>query len=255
MTLACQRYNTHNEGPWLVWLHGLLGEGSEWESIIEHCHEYPSLVIDLPRHGDSASIRVKNFAEMSALLTETLKEQNINHYWLVGYSLGGRIAMYHACFGDNSDLLGLIVEGGNPGLYDEQEREQRLTHDKHWAKRFHDEPMAEVLTHWYQQPVFSDLNDAQRQLLIEKRRHNLGYCIAESLETLSLGNQPWLGKELQQLTLPFIWLCGENDKKFQMIAQQCSLPLTTIPHAGHNAHQAQPDAYAAVINHVLSLFG
>ncbi|TPW98509.1 2-succinyl-6-hydroxy-2,4-cyclohexadiene-1-carboxylate synthase, partial [Proteus mirabilis] len=52
-----------------------------------------------------------------------------------------------------------------------------------------------------------------------------------------------------------IWLCGEQDKKFQSIAQQYSLPLTTIPQAGHNAHQAQPDAYAAVINHVLSLFG
>ncbi|EEG85919.1 hypothetical protein PROPEN_01742 [Proteus penneri ATCC 35198] len=47
----------------------------------------------------------------------------------------------------------------------------------------------------------------------------------------------------------------KKDNKFQSIAQRYSLPLTTIPHAGHNAHQAQPAAYAAVINHVLSLFG
>lgn len=111
MTLACQRYNTHNEGPWLVWLHGLLGEGCEWEPVIQACHEYPSLVIDLPRHGNSASIGARNFVDASELLTETLKAQGINHYWLIGYSLGGRIAMYHACFGDTSGLMGLIVEG------------------------------------------------------------------------------------------------------------------------------------------------
>lgn len=40
-----------------------------------------------------------------------LKEYDINHYWLIGYSLGGRIAMYHACFGETSGLMGLIVEG------------------------------------------------------------------------------------------------------------------------------------------------
>lgn len=255
MTLACQRYNTHNDGPWLVWLHGLLGEGHEWEPVITACHEYPSLVIDLPRHGNSASISVNNFIEISALLTKTLKAQNITQYWLIGYSLGGRIAMYHACFGDTTGLLGLIVEGGNPGLYDGKERQDRIYHDKRWAQRFREEPIEKVLTQWYQQSVFSDLTDEKRQLLVEKRRHNAGFCIAESLETLSLGHQPWLVTELQQLTLPFIWLCGENDKKFQMIAQQYSLPVTTIPHAGHNAHQAQPDAYAVVINHILSLFG
>lgn len=255
MTLACQRYNTHNEGPWLVWLHGLLGEGCEWEPVIQACHEYPSLVIDLPRHGDSASISVKNFVEVSTLLTDTLKEQGVDHYWLIGYSLGGRISMYHACFGDTTGLMGLIVEGGNPGLYDATERQNRIAHDKRWAERFRNEPISDVLTQWYQQPIFADLSDEKRQLLVEKRCRNAGFCIAESLETLSLGNQPWLVTELQQLTLPFIWLCGEKDNKFQSIAQQYSLPLTTIPQAGHNAHQAQPVAYAAVINHVLSLFG
>ncbi|EOY6969720.1 2-succinyl-6-hydroxy-2,4-cyclohexadiene-1-carboxylate synthase [Proteus mirabilis] len=255
MTLACRQYNTHNEGPWLVWLHGLLGDSHEWETVIKACHEYPSLVIDLPRHGNSASIGVNNFVEMSALLHDTLKEYDINHYWLIGYSLGGRIAMYHACFGETSGLMGLIVEGGNPGLYDAIERQNRIAHDKRWAARFRNEPINDVLTQWYQQPVFADLSDEKRQLLVKKRSSNAGFCIAESLETLSLGHQPWLVAELQQLTLPFIWLCGEQDKKFQSIAQQYSLPLTTIPQAGHNAHQAQPDAYAAVINHVLSLFG
>ncbi|MGX8894989.1 2-succinyl-6-hydroxy-2,4-cyclohexadiene-1-carboxylate synthase, partial [Enterobacter cloacae] len=80
---------------------------------------------------------------------------------------------------------GLIVEGGNPGLYDAIERQNRIAHDKRWAARFRNEPINDVLTQWYQQPVFADLSDETRQLLVEKRSSNAGFCIAESLETLS----------------------------------------------------------------------
>ena len=75
--------------------------------------------------------------------------------------------MYHACFGETSGLMGLIVEGETPGLYDAIERQNRIAHDKRWAARFRNEPINDVLTQWYQQPVFADLSDEMRQLLVE----------------------------------------------------------------------------------------
>ncbi len=74
MTLACRQYNTHNEGPWLVLVAWTIRETvMSGRPSLRLCHEYPSLVIDLPRHGNSASIGVNNFVEMSALLHDTLK--------------------------------------------------------------------------------------------------------------------------------------------------------------------------------------
>ena len=43
-----------------------------------------------------------------------------------------------------------------------------------WAERFFHESPETVLEDWYQQPVFSHLNEQQRKTLIEKRKANCG---------------------------------------------------------------------------------
>ncbi|WP_422824241.1 alpha/beta fold hydrolase [Xenorhabdus siamensis] len=134
--------NVDRKNTWLVWLHGLLGCGNEWLPIVNDCNQYASLVIDLPGHGDSADITaVDGFAEMSKLLNETLLAYQIHDYWLIGYSLGGRLAMYytvqnqavqnqatqnHTIHSHQKGLRGIVVEGGNPGLFSQQERDARL---------------------------------------------------------------------------------------------------------------------------------
>ncbi|MDC9592473.1 2-succinyl-6-hydroxy-2,4-cyclohexadiene-1-carboxylate synthase [Xenorhabdus sp. IM139775] len=264
--LYCQTFHSHHQGRWLVWLHGLLGTGDDWLPAVAACHQHPSLVVDLPGHGRSANVNLTGgFAQMSALLNATLSEYQIRDYWLIGYSLGGRIAMYHAIYGKpdygkpdyskNSALQGLLVEGGNPGLFSRRERDRRLQHDQHWAQRFRREPMRSVLADWYQQPVFADLTAAQREQFIHLRSQNSGNGIADMLEKTSLGHQPWLVPALQQLSIPFSYLCGENDRKFQHIAQRYTLPLNTIPQVGHNAHYGDPVAFSSAVNHFLSLFG
>jgi 2-succinyl-6-hydroxy-2,4-cyclohexadiene-1-carboxylate synthase len=83
--------------PWLVFLHGFSGDAREWQAVGEQFGAMPRLYLDLPGHGDSAHLAVTDFASVDALLRGTLVSYNILEYWLVGYSLGGRIAMYHAC--------------------------------------------------------------------------------------------------------------------------------------------------------------
>jgi 2-succinyl-6-hydroxy-2,4-cyclohexadiene-1-carboxylate synthase len=163
----------------------------------------------------------------------------------VGYSLGGRIAMYHACHGRHAGLQGVIVEGGNPGLEDEEQRRRRCEQDALWADRFRREPIAEVLADWYQQPVFKELSHVHRQALIAARSVNSGPAIADMLEATSLGRQPYLAPQLRQLSVPLQVLCGENDPKFQRLARDAGLPLRIVPQAGHNAHLANPQDFVA----------
>ncbi|WP_434524358.1 2-succinyl-6-hydroxy-2,4-cyclohexadiene-1-carboxylate synthase [Photorhabdus asymbiotica] len=254
VNLVCHKFNSQKNRPWLIWLHGLLGCGDEWSPLVKLCTQYPSLVVDLPGHGDSVAVQIKDFADMNHLLSETLREQQIDQYWLIGYSLGGRIAMNYACYGDIRGLCGLLVEGGNPGLLSRRERHDRLNYDRDWARRFRSQPIEQVLFDWYQQKIFSDLLPEQRQQLIKVRSQNNGDRVADMLENTSLGHQPWLVSKLQQLTLPFMYLCGENDKKFRQLAKRYALPLQTIPHVGHNAHRANAIAFATAVNHFLSLF-
>lgn len=108
------------ERPWLVWLHGLLGSGADWQPLLPGCADFPCLTLDLPGHGGSQALDAASLAEVNDLLVATLQHHGIRRYWLIAYSLGGRIACYHATQGGAggpvpAGLCGLIVESSRPG--------------------------------------------------------------------------------------------------------------------------------------------
>lgn len=238
--------------PWLVFLHGFSGDGHEWHETGERLPDYPALYVDLPGHGGSADVVVSGFADVSNLLTKTLLSYNILDYWLVGYSLGGRIAMYHATRGP-AGLRGLVVEGGHPGLQSAPEREARRQSDARWASRFRNEPLEVVFNDWYQQPVFASLNDVQRHDLIALRSQNQGQSLAAMLQATSLGEQDDLRAALGERDYPFYYVYGEKDARFGAIAAELNAQRHVIPHAGHNAHRENPDAFAACLAQILRL--
>lgn len=229
--------------PCLVWLHGFLGSGQEWRIFHEAFTDWPQLRVDLPGHGGSADITADGFAAVDKLLRKTLISYNILNYWLIGYSLGGRVAMYHACQGENAGLRGLIVEGGHPGLADCDARKKRRAADRAWALRFLQAPLREVLLDWYQQPVFSSLTNEERNELITLRSQNNPASLAVMLESISSGVQPDLHACLQKLRVPFHYVCGERDEKFRAVAESLRLAPHLIPTAGHNAHRENPAAF------------
>lgn len=233
--------------PCLVWLHGFLGSEQEWAGFQDAFADWPQLRVDLPGHGESAEIAAADFATVDKLLRKTLLSYNILKYWLVGYSLGGRVAMFHACHHETPGLQGLIVEGGHPGLEDSPSAEKRRHADRLWALRFRQEPLNEVLNDWYQQPVFSSLTDIQRRELIARRSQNNPAALAEMLEATSLGAQPDLHTLLKLLRVPFHYICGERDAKFRGVAQGLALVPHLIPAAGHNAHRENPAAFSACL--------
>ena len=236
--------------PWLVFLHGFSGDRREWQRVGEGLSDYPRLYLDLPGHGGSRNLGVTGFDEMSTLLTRTLLSYNILKLWLIGYSLGGRIAMFHACQ-QPKGLLGVIVEGGHPGLQAADARNARLASDRRWATRFRTEPLEKVFADWYQQPVFASLTDAQRDALITLRSQNNGATLAMMLETTSLAVQPDLRAALSARDFSFDYLYGERDEKFAALAAEVNAVRHAIPDAGHNAHRENPDAVIASLAQIL----
>ncbi|QHM71786.1 2-succinyl-6-hydroxy-2,4-cyclohexadiene-1-carboxylate synthase [Mixta intestinalis] len=230
--------------PTLVWLHGFLGSAEEWLTVQQAFPDWPMLSIDLPGHGGSRSQRVSGFDALNEQLSATLRHHQTHHYWLIGYSLGGRVAMYYACRAALPGLCGLVVEAGHPGLRDERQRQLRLAHDRQWIQRFRDLPLTNVLEAWYRQPLFMDLTEQQRGELVKQRSAGHGPSLAAMLSATSLSHQPNLLPELHRLRVPFSYLCGEWDSKFLQLAVEAQLPLHTVPGAGHNVHRAAPAAFS-----------
>ncbi|QZQ51483.1 2-succinyl-6-hydroxy-2,4-cyclohexadiene-1-carboxylate synthase [Erwinia persicina] len=238
--------------PVLVWLHGFLGSAADWQPVQRYFSHWPLLSVDLPGHGGSQAQTVTDFDDLSQRLNATLHFHQVDRYWLIGYSLGGRLALYHACRHAGSGLAGLLVEAGHFGLSNPVERRHRRDHDLSWAARFRQQPLGQVLDLWYQQPVFAELTAVERQRLVARRLNNRGEDLAAMLQATSLSAQPDLLPELREKNFPFRYLCGEWDQKFLQLARQAALPPAVIPAAGHNTHLANPLAFAHQLARVLN---
>ncbi|SDG91287.1 2-succinyl-6-hydroxy-2,4-cyclohexadiene-1-carboxylate synthase [Vibrio xiamenensis] len=247
--------SSDSQQPVVVFLHGLLGSGEDWQGCLEALDGVNCLTIDLPGHGNSHAIDGKSFDHCCELVVQSIQSKVSRNtpILLVGYSLGARIAMYGAAFErfNTLNLRGLLIEGGNFGLTDEAQKNARWQHDSAWAQRFKNEPIGQVLDDWYQQAVFSSLNYAQRQTLVEKRSANLGAAIANMLLSTSLAKQPYLLTQLAGQKLAAHYICGIKDTKFSAMAEHSGLSFSQVKDAGHNVHHEQPKAFANLVLHHL----
>jgi 2-succinyl-6-hydroxy-2,4-cyclohexadiene-1-carboxylate synthase len=251
MLFSHSTFSDSQSKPVVVYLHGLLGCGKDWHQVRQQLSDFPSITIDLPGHGMSALHSCFNFEDCcdqisDTLLTHVKPEQPIV---LVGYSLGGRIAMSGVAnhYFSSLNIQRLIVEGGNFGLQTEQDKNARWDNDHRWAERYRNEPIEQVLADWYLQRVFSSLNHEQRQNLILKRSANLGTSVANMLEATSLAKQDYLLERLKRSGVATHYICGEKDNKFSQLAEQSGLSFSQVAQAGHNVHIEQPQAFAEII--------
>ncbi len=240
--------------PYLVFLHGLLGSKKDWHGVIAAFSSISAsqcILLDLPLHGQRMHSRYTKHYTAEMVLDDLHQHlMHLSHpYWLIGYSLGGRLAMQYAIRAgrdEQTKLQGLIVESGHFGLPKES-RKARFMQDEAWAVRFETEPMCDLLLDWYQQTVFSSLNNAQRQSLIALRSDNLGAKVAMLLRATSLSKQDVLSEKLRALPFPFHFICGEKDEKYCQLAQNSELNYHLIKKAGHNVHFEQPKQMADLI--------
>jgi len=101
----------------VVFLHGLSSNHTTWINAIETLHKngYNSIALDLRGHGHSDKNKIKSLYKIPVFtddLNRIVKNENINRFFLVGYSFGGAIAIDYAIKYSNS-ILGLVLISAN----------------------------------------------------------------------------------------------------------------------------------------------
>jgi 2-succinyl-6-hydroxy-2,4-cyclohexadiene-1-carboxylate synthase len=229
--------------PSLLLLHGFMGSSADFHpalpTLTQHFH---CICADLPGHGQTP-ITDDGFVEVAEQLVELVPD--ISH--LCGYSLGGRLALYLALYYPDR-WQKVILESASFGLPTTQARQQRQQQDAAIARKLRqpDLDFTAFIQHWYQQSVFTGINDHRNFLeLIACRLHNNPLSLARSLVTMGLGQQPYLGELLKANKIPLLILAGEQDTKFVEIGHQMAslcqqAQLVTVPNCSHNIHFQQP---------------
>src|SRR5918994_7758188 len=78
----------------VIILHGLLGSSDNWRAISKRLSSsYKIYTVDLRNHGQSPHSEIMTYAAMADDLRELLEIEKISECYLVGHSLGGKVAM------------------------------------------------------------------------------------------------------------------------------------------------------------------
>ncbi len=160
---------------------------------------------------------------------------------LLGYSLGGRLAL-QAAVAEPEKFSRVIVLSAHPGLATEGERKARRLQDAVWAERALTLPWAEFLHRWDAQDVLGA--SAKDRSGLERYRQE----ISRSFTQWSLGRQADLRDGLQHLSCPLWWITGAEDAKFtELAATAGSGNHVAVAGAGHRVHFDQAAAVARFI--------
>jgi 2-succinyl-6-hydroxy-2,4-cyclohexadiene-1-carboxylate synthase len=250
----------------ILWLHGFLGSHEEWRSLLARfSSRYFQIACDLPGHGKSQNLLnlseslegKKSAYGLEATLEalyKLLEHLNISRCFLVGYSLGGRIALAFALRFPHL-VHGLVLESTSPGLISSEERETRKRQDEHWARLLEEEGIEVFVEKWYQQPLFASLRKHPHfQELLAKRKQNHATELARSLREIGTGSQPSFWEAWEQHSLPSLILSGSLDLKFIRIAQEMcqknsSARLEILAECGHNVHAENETAFFFCLQH------
>lgn len=249
--------------PTLVFLHGFLGNVKDWSKTIDFLKDdYYCVSIDLPGHGGSVSIypsQGEGFEFCHHLISDVLNDLHITQFTFVAYSLGGRLALDYARTQHDNRLQRLILESCHTGLNNLQDKELRYQHDLSWAQRFATQGIIDTLFEWYDQAVFSSLNDQEKEKMVDKRSNNYGVYLANILLLTSLSKQtdalPFLQENSKaEKPLPIYYCFGEKDTKFSKLAETLStktdIKLVEFKNVGHNIHHQVPQQYAQIIKEI-----
>jgi len=240
--------------PALIFLHGFMGTGSDWRPIARRCVPHFFCILpDLPGHGQNCRFSPAeplDFARIATGLQQLMSHLQLERANLVGYSMGGRLALYTATQFPQR-ISRLILESASPGLADSQARQARATADDDRAATLLKVGLEEFIDHWYTLPLFNSLQQQPALLAQAKtqRLQNQPGWMAKIIRDLSPGRQPPLWDQLGDLSLPVLLLAGALDPKYSALIPQMAQKIAgaqakIVATAGHNIHLEQPDLFA-----------
>ncbi len=240
------------DGPLVLFFHGFLGDRSEWDSILPAFERrYCCVAVDLPGHGDSRIPKSETceFVETATAIIDLVDELDTATFSVVGYSMGGRIALYlSTIYAMRIDAL--VLESASPGLRSPEDRASRRERDEALARRLESGDLHAFLSDWYAQPLFTSLRRDPEALeaLIHHRARQDGPQLAMALRALGTGSQPSLWTEWENNHIPTLLLTGALDENYAWLArdmaERCdAAKVDIIPDCGHNVHFENPSVY------------
>jgi 2-succinyl-6-hydroxy-2,4-cyclohexadiene-1-carboxylate synthase len=225
----------------VLFIPGFMQRGDAWRPVAELLPErYPSTMLDHSEH--SFESRIREIEQSGADV-------------LVGYSLGGRLALRAALRSPDS-FRAVVLVGATAGIEEGPLRAARAEADEKLASWMEAMPIEDIVGLWERQPLFADQPDA---LVEEQRPGRLSHdprSLALLLRTAGQGVLEPVWHELRSLELPVLAIAGARDDGYTRAAKRIASTapngrVAIVENAGHAAHLQRPDEVAGLISEFL----
>jgi 2-succinyl-6-hydroxy-2,4-cyclohexadiene-1-carboxylate synthase len=241
----------------LLLLHGFTGRGTSWGGHVDaFARGFRTIVVDLPGHGrsDHAEPWRMTVERTAADLDDILRELGATKAFVLGYSLGARIALWLAA--EQPDAVGrLVLESPSAGLATASERVARRDADEALATRIERDGIEAFVDEWEQQPIFAShaaMSAARRVRLRRIRLANRPAGLAASLRGAGQGTMGPLIHRLPDITVPTLVIAGALDTRGRPRAEDVArgIPgarLAIVDGAGHTPHDERPAQFRRLV--------
>jgi 2-succinyl-6-hydroxy-2,4-cyclohexadiene-1-carboxylate synthase len=261
----CFRMSERRAGPLahgampLVLIHGFLGSSESWNPILAGLSQrYDCFAVDLPGHGGSPAPSDRHAYRIERIVDHVVSEMDdssIGPCVLMGYSLGGRIAL-HVAVRRPDRVRMLILESASPGIEDQCERTIRAATDERLATMIDHKGMLPFVEYWENLPLFASqraLPETATRVIRDVRLATDPRAAAQTLRHLSPGVLPSLWTQLRDVTMPVLCLAGSLDHMYLDVAERTARSVANgvnvvIADAGHACHLEQPGLVQQAVN-------
>lgn len=230
----------NESAPPLLILHGLLGSSKNWITIGRHLQaHYDVHLLDLRNHGASFHASSMRWSELVADVYRYIEDHHLAKIYLIGHSLGGKLAMKFAC--EQADrvqhlvVVDIAAKDYSPHFDAVFRAMKRLSLNNLSQRREADQILQEWVPDW-----------AMRQFVLTNLiRTEAGFQWQINLEVLH-ASLPVIRKnslsEEQRYHGPTLLISGENSDFVEdqdLANMQVYFPAiecVTIAKAAHNVH-------------------
>ncbi|MBN2344124.1 MAG: alpha/beta fold hydrolase [Deltaproteobacteria bacterium] len=232
----------------VLFLHGFMGHRDFFSAIATAVRsQIPNAcATSLPLPGHEGLTDELPISPMPAMFDEATTAVAANaqpsaQNWLVGYSMGARLAL-GTLLNHTGQFHGAVLFSVHPGIEDPEQRTQRLSWERELQQKLDRSQMMPLIEYFESLPVFDSqrrlpqpLLDAQRCTRLSHHPERISQCIA----ALGLGHSPDMTSLLDTITIPVLLITGELDATYTRIAAKIANHRSNIEHriindVGHN---------------------
>ncbi len=250
---------------YVLFLHGFTGCAEDWFPVFEQMpNKYNYIAMDIVGHGKSdvpGNVTNYNIESIVSQIKYVKDHLTPNKIFLLGYSMGGRIALSYATIYPD-DLKGLILESASAGIKNDEERKKRYEDDLKLAEFIETHTLEEFIEMWSDQELFNTQrrfsNDKLKKIKKKKAAGSkIGY--ANSLKGFSTGIMPPVHDKLKKIPLKVLLITGDLDSKFTGINARLAKRFFKAKHkivrnSGHTTHLEEPKRFIEIVLNYLGQF-